>query len=1339
MQPRIPADPPGSNATDHVAARLARRLAAVQSTGLRENTPTEAFDRLTRIATTLLHVPIALVTLVDADQQVLVSSRGLAGASAGQAPLAHSLSQEVVATGEPLLIADVRAHPLVQDNPVLADFRASAYAGIPLVTPEGDALGCVSVIDHQPRAWTDQEVTLLRDLASTAMMALELCASRQWRALAEHATDLVVVLNADGTYRYVSPSFKRILGFTPEEMVGRPSLDHVHPADRPAVRAALARMVEGGEPFVTIAYRRRHAGGSWRVVESIAHNRLADSAVRGIIVNSRDITELVRAQDALRESQWLFQHAFEDASIGMAIVGLDGRFLQVNPAECRMLGYAEEELLGRSFLDLTHPDDVALSQEQLRRLLSGEVGSLLFEKRLVHRDGHTLWALISSSLVRDAQGRPLYLLAHVQDITERKQAEAALRASEERLRTVIANAPLILFTLDAQGVCTLCEGQGLARAGLASDALVGTSLAERYSAYPEVVEGLRRVLSGEGVMATFTSRAQGVVFDTCMAPLHDAQGRVGGAIGVATDVTARARAEEALRTSEERFRLLFESMSVGVVLLDHAATIVLANPAARALLGHRDASAHPLEGLSFFDSVSAAVREDGTPLTRAEGPPARALATGEPVRDVAFGVPRPDGGHTWLLASAYPLRDGAGAVTGALATFTDITQRKEAEEALRQSEQRVRTLIEAAPIGIFVLDELGRFETVNDAFCALTGYTRDELTGREAFDLAPPEQREEHWSTYRAQVARGERDHGEFEGVAKDGARGTGLSTSVQITGPDGRPRHLSFVIDITERKRAEEQVREANAELERASRLKSEFLATMSHEIRTPLNGVLGLADLLLATPLDAQQREYATALRSAGDTLLALVNDVLDLSKIEAGHLELESQPFDPRQLVGDVVETLLAPAEAKGLVVASRVEPEVPALLRGDPVRLRQVLTNLVANAVKFTERGDVTVWGRLVEWANGAATVEMAVSDTGIGIPPEALPHLFDAFTQADATTTRHYGGTGLGLAIAKRLVEAMGGQIRVDSAVGQGSTFWVTVRLPVEAVGAPARATSEVTPARAGPLATGRDDDAATIGQPGAAARRVLVAEDNPVNQLVARGLLEGLGYTVEVVADGQQAVAALGRGQYDLVLMDCQMPVLDGYAAAAAIRRQEGGRRTPIVAMTAHALAGEAEKCRAAGMDDYVAKPVTTERLAAMMARWAPAAGAGRPDAALDPSVIAALRELEQGQPGLLARMVGLYLRDARTQLAALRQAAERGDGYALEWAAHSLKGGSAQIGATAMVALCRDLETAAQAQDSSRVAALVAGLEQTFDQVRAALAALPEATGPGPTSETDA
>src|SRR5437763_4824366 len=333
MQPSIPAGQSDSTATDHVAALLARRLAAVRDTGLQESSPTEAFDRLTRVATTLLHVPVALVTLVDADQQVLVSSRGLPGASAGQAALAHSFSQDVVASGEPLLIADVRAHPLVRDDPALADLGAIAYAGIPLVTPEGDALGCVSVIDYQPRAWTDQEVALLRDLAATAMMALELCASRQWRALAEHATDLVVVLHADGTYRYVSPSFQRILGFTPEELVGRPSLDHIHPADRPAVRAALSRMVEGGEPFVTITYRRQHAGGAWRVVESIAHNRLAHPAVRSIIVNSRDINKRTRMEEASHESKERFGHVFEDASIGMARVGRNGGYLHVHTAD----------------------------------------------------------------------------------------------------------------------------------------------------------------------------------------------------------------------------------------------------------------------------------------------------------------------------------------------------------------------------------------------------------------------------------------------------------------------------------------------------------------------------------------------------------------------------------------------------------------------------------------------------------------------------------------------------------------------------------------------------------------------------------------------------------------------------------------------------------------------------------------------------------------------------------------------------------------------------------------------------------------------------------------------
>ena len=394
-------------------------------------------------------------------------------------------------------------------------------------------------------------------------------------------------------------------------------------------------------------------------------------------------------------------------------------------------------------------------------------------------------------------------------------------------------------------------------------------------------------------------------------------------------------------------------------------------------------------------------------------------------------------------------------------------------------------------------------------------------------------------------------------------------------------------------------QLLHANVALERANALKSHFLAAMSHEIRTPLSSVIGLIDLLRATPVGPQQRDYFTALHASAEALLSLINDILDVSKFEAGHLTLEDQPLVVRRLVTEVVDVFTAPVRAKGLRLSAQVAEAIPPVLTGDPLRLRQILTNLVGNAVKFTAQGAVDLQADFLEETADGVVLRFAVRDTGIGIAAAAQAGIFDAFTQVDASMARQYGGTGLGLAICKQLVAVMGGAIGVQSAPGQGSTFWFTVRL--------ARGTTQ----RAAPTPGVTDDRGAARGRAGEGRRpgHILVAEDNPVNQLVAVHLLEGLGYAVEAVQTGQQAVDALRKRPYDLVLMDCHLPELDGFAATAAIRHAEAerGQHTPIVALTADALAGDAEKCLAVGMDDYVAKPVTAERLAAVVARWAPA------------------------------------------------------------------------------------------------------------------------------------
>ncbi len=644
-------------------------------------------------------------------------------------------------------------------------------------------------------------------------------------------------------------------------------------------------------------------------------------------------------------------------------------------------------------------------------------------------------------------------------------------------------------------------------------------------------------------------------------------------------------------------------------------------------------------------------------------------------------------------------------------------------------------------------------------------------------------------------------------------------------------------------------------------------YLANISHEIRTPIHALLGITGLLQETPLTAEQRDYVRGVDQSAQTLLAIVNDILDYSKIEAGRLDVEQIDFDVRQTIEDAVDLLLPQARAKGIELSCIIHHDVPGMAGGDPGRLRQILTNLVGNAIKFTDAGEVTVRVQLARQTSKTATVRVAVTDTGIGVAPETQAQLFRPFAQESPEIARRYGGTGLGLAISKQLAELMGGQIGVESTLGQGSTFWFTAKLQKRpdtvatlphpradlrglrvlavddnatnraivqeqaaswgmecvAVGTGAQALERLRAAGSGGSAFDvalldlqmRDMDGlelaeaikqdeklsgvrlvllSSVGQRGQAARarqldvaayltkpvrlsqlhdclvhvlgpagaattaepagagmplvtrhtlaeahrrnraRILVVENNPLHQKVAVRVLERLGYRVDVASNGTEALAATEQDAYAAVLMDCQMPGMDGLETTARIRDREAHpRRTPIIAMTASVLAGDRERCLAAGMDDYLSKPMSTSTLAEALTRWLPrgedvgespsALAHGSRSSAVDEDVLASQRALEiEGAPGFLAALIDDFLGAAPDQIGALRSALREQDPHALEVAAHAFKGDCAYLGARGMESLCLGLTALGRAGTTAGAEVCVDVLEQEYQRVRVRL-----------------
>ncbi|MFT3699321.1 MAG: PAS domain S-box protein [Kofleriaceae bacterium] len=1074
----------------------------------------------------------------------------------------------------------------------------------------------------------------------------------------------------------------------------------VLPEDQPQAARDVHAALSGEAPMFQSEYRIRHADGSihWNLARGIVLRDAAGKPTE-LIGTSIDITELKRIQERNELAIVGSKTAMWDVEVDITDIP-NSRIHFTNVAE--ILGYDRADFpeTWGAGMGYFHADDGPGMIDSI--IATFQNGGREWERnmRMHHKSGAVMSFLMRGVVSRDANGTPVRFTGISIEITERQHLEEQLKLAKDRLELGLRSSGLGLFDIDLSATgpdrhtaINIVEPMGY---DTADNSRSGELLLYEEDK-PALGAHLHAYLTGKidkyeiEIRHRHRDGGQHWMLARGLA-IRGADGSSHRLIGCMVDITERKKVESRLREAEQRFRRTFETAAVGMVITDQTARIVACNSTFEQMFGYRlDELTHLTFAGMSVDSVEYEAHQFGELLAG---------------RIEHFSVEkryrRKDGSilcaHVTISAA---MRDEHGHATEILGVMSDITERVAMEKTLRDAEQRFRRTFENAAVGMAITDPDANFIELNDRLCRFYGYPKEEAQHfrieHRSLDGTDEERRKLR------EVVEGRE---ETFTVDKRFRRKDGqivwhqLTASATLRDESGRATEmLGIVQNITERKTLEIELQAAREAAESANRAKDQFLAHVSHEIRTPMNAVLGMTELAMDATGEHQRQLLQTA-RSAAGNLLEIINDLLDFSKIEAGKLSLHVTDFSLRALLADLLRALAPRAEAKGLALRHDLDPATPDVLRGDEGRLRQVLMNLLGNALKFTPKGEAHLEVRLVDCTPEHAVLAFAVRDTGIGIAPDKQETIFRAFEQGDASTTRTYGGTGLGLTISAQLADLMGGGITLSSEVGRGSRFVLTVPFAIGSAEA-------IVERRVEPPSTPRRTFVP----------RVLVAEDNELNVAVVREILNRRSCRAAYANTGRAALSLLDRNSYDLLLLDLHMPELDGFGVVRAIREREQatGGHLPIIALTARSGEKDREEALAAGMDDFLSKPIEVDALWStidrVLALYPPPP---RPASLLDREVIT---RVSGGRADVFARLVGVLQNTLPGQIARGRTAFEEHDFDRLRDAAHRLHGTLAAFSSVAgEVAL--DLEDASTRSEATRCRELLGQLDQMSGQL---------------------